>query len=120
MRAAALALLIALPAIAAASPDAASHPGTDAAAIRSLRLATCAALWDGTATVLGDNDARALAARFLAEANRLSRDANALAEERRPWMVDLLRAYIGSRDDQSRDLYKRLLTDCAELEADLP
>ena len=119
MRAAALAFLTALPILAAASPDLAPDPRTEAAAIRSLRLATCAALWDGTATVLGDNDARALAARFLAEARRLSSDADALAQERRPWMVDLLHAYIGSGDDQSRELYGRLLTDCAELQGDL-
>ncbi len=87
----------------------------------TLRLATCAALWEGYADVLGDEGERALAARFesaaVAEGGEAAR---ALIAERRPWMRDLLVAYIHESDDQSRDLFTRLVTDCGALAADLP
>lgn len=106
MRALALALL--------ATP-AAAEPSLPA-----LRLATCAALWEGYADVLGDDGERALAARFEAAAVRLGgEEARALVEERRPWMRDLLHAYTEHQDDQSRELFERLVTDCGTLAADL-
>lgn len=84
--------------------------------------AHCAALWEGYADVLGDEGERALAARFRSASVALVGEAetDALIAERRPWMRDLLRAYIHDNDDQSRDLFDRLLTECAALAADLP
>ncbi len=117
MRAPALALLLAVPPLPGAA-EAAVTPDS----VRSMRLATCAALWDGYSAVLGDEGEGALARRFEAQAARLmgGDPARAAVAERRPWMEDLLHAYIGSGDDQSRELFGRLLTDCAALEADLP
>ena len=84
--------------------------------------AHCAALWEGYADILGDEGERDLAARFGAASVALIGEAEteSLISERRPWMRDLLRAYIHNGDDQSRDLFDRLLTECAVLEADLP
>ena len=84
--------------------------------------AHCAALWEGYADILGDEGERDLAARFRAASVALIGEAEteSLISERRPWMRDLLRAYIHNGDDQSRDLFDRLLTECAILEADLP
>ncbi len=117
MRALALALLVAL------APDLGRADAALAAgSVRSQRLATCAALWDGYAAVLGDGPDEALARRFEAEAARHlgPEAARAAVEERGPWMVDLLDAYIRLGDDQSRALFDRLMTECGELGADLP
>ncbi len=117
MRALALALLVAL------APDLGRADAALAAgSVRSQRLATCAALWDGAAAAFGDNGEGALARRFEAQAShRIGEDAaRAAVEERRPWMEDLLAAYVEHGDDQSRDLFQQLLAGCAELEADLP
>ncbi|WP_210527386.1 hypothetical protein [Rubellimicrobium arenae] len=83
---------------------------------------TCAALWEGYADVLGDEGERALAARFRAASVKLigATETDALIDERRPWMRDLLAAYVYDQDDQSRDLFERLVTGCGRLEADLP
>jgi hypothetical protein len=112
VRGAALALLL-LPA-----PLAAQDEATELA---TLRLATCAALWQGYADVLGDEEERVLAARFRDAAARLAgaEEADALIAERRPWMVDLLAAFIHAQDDQSRELFQRLVTDCGRIQADL-
>ncbi|MBP1804593.1 hypothetical protein [Rubellimicrobium aerolatum] len=84
--------------------------------------ARCAAFWQGYADVLGDEGERALADRFRAASIRLIGEAatDATIAERRPWMRDLLDAYIHAGDDQSRDLFRRLVADCGRLEADLP
>jgi hypothetical protein len=96
--------------------------GDDADDLGAIRLATCAALWDGAAAAFGDDGEGALARRFEAQAShRIGEDAaRAAVEERRPWMEDLLAAYVEHGDDQSRDLFQQLLAGCAELEADLP
>jgi hypothetical protein len=84
--------------------------------------AMCAALWEGYADVLGDEGERALAAEFRAASIRLIGEAetDALIAERRPWIVDLMTAYIHDQDDQSRELFERLVTSCGQLAADLP
>ena len=111
MRGAALLALLALASPAGAQED-----------VATLRLATCAALWQGYADVLGDDGERALAARFRDAAARIGgeAEADALIAERRPWMADLLVAYVHDQDRQSRELFERLVTDCGPLEADLP
>ena len=83
--------------------------------------AYCAALWEGYADVLGDEGERALAAQFRAASVRLIGEAetDALIAERRPWMVDLMYAYIHHQDDQSRDLFARLVRGCGDLAGDL-
>lgn len=83
---------------------------------------TCAALWEGYADVLGDDGERALADRFRAASVRLvgEDETDALIAERRPWMEDLLTAYIHARDDQSRELFERLATGCGRMVPDLP
>ena len=108
-------------ALAAGSAARAQDEGL-AADVAGLRLATCAAFWQGYADVLGDDGERALAAKFRDEAIRLAGEAEAVAliEERRPWMRDLMVAYIHHQDDQSRDLFERLVTDCGGISADLP
>lgn len=85
-------------------------------------LSTCAALWEGYADVLGDEGERALAARFRAASARLvgQAETDALVAERRPWMRDLLTAYVEHGDDQSRELFERLVTGCGRMAADLP
>jgi hypothetical protein len=118
VRAAALALLVASQAAGQDSPA----PAPTSESVLAARLTTCSALWEGYADVLGDEGERELALRFRNEAARLT-DATAArsaVSERRPWMVNLLHAYLESRDRQSRGLFERLLTDCARLEADLP
>jgi hypothetical protein len=89
--------------------------------VGGLRLATCAALWEGYADVLGDEGERALAAQFRDASARLLGEAEADAQiaERRPWMVDLLNAYIHHQDDQSRRLFERLVRSCGDLAGDL-
>ncbi|TNC52943.1 hypothetical protein FHG66_01225 [Rubellimicrobium rubrum] len=84
--------------------------------------AYCAAFWQGYADVLGDDGERALADRFRDASVRLIGEAetDAIIEERRPWIRDLMDAYIYAQDDQSRKLFERLVTDCGRLEADLP
>jgi hypothetical protein len=84
--------------------------------------AYCAALWDGYADVLGDEGERALAAEFRAASVRLIGEAETDREiaERRPWIVDLLTAYIHDQDRQSREIFERLVTSCGRLAADLP
>jgi hypothetical protein len=81
----------------------------------------CAALWEGYADVLGDEGERALAARFRDASAALlgPEETDALIAERRPWMADLVIAYIEFGDEQSRDLFERLLQGCALTEADL-
>jgi hypothetical protein len=90
--------------------------------VRAARLVTCSALWDGYADVMGDEGERQLALRFRTEAARIAedQDVDAALAERRPWMVDLIQGYLRSGDRQSRDLFERLLSDCALLQADLP
>lgn len=84
--------------------------------------AYCAALWEGYADVLGDEGERALAAEFRAASVRLIGEAetDALIAERRPWMVDLMTAYIYHQDRQSRRIFERLVRSCGQLAADLP
>jgi hypothetical protein len=108
--AALLALLLAAPAAAAEE------------SVLPLRLATCAALWQGYADVLGDRGERALAARFQDAAASLvgGAEAAALVAERRPWMADLLVAYTEHQDEQSRELFERLVAGCGALAGDLP
>ncbi len=83
--------------------------------------AYCAALWEGYADVLGDEGERALAAEFRAASVRLIGEAEteALIAERRPWMVDLMSAYIYHQDDQSRRIFERLVRGCGDLAGDL-
>ncbi len=83
--------------------------------------AYCAALWEGYADVLGDNGERALAAQFREASVRLIGEAETDAQiaERRPWIVDLMNAYIYHQDDQSRRLFERLVRGCGELAGDL-
>jgi hypothetical protein len=83
--------------------------------------ATCAALWEGYADVLGDGGERALAARFReVSVRRIGQaETDARIAERRPWMVDLMNAYIHDQDDQSRDLFARLVRGCGDLAGDL-
>lgn len=90
--------------------------------VLALDYATCAALWEGTADILGDRGERELAARFLRAAGELmgEAEARAFAAERRPWMADLLHAYVEDADDQSRDLFERLVAKCGALAGDLP
>ena len=78
----------------------------------------CAALWEGYADVLGE---RALAARFREVSVRRIGEAETDAQiaERRPWMADLLNAYIHHQDDQSRRLFERLVRGCGDLAGDL-
>ena len=82
----------------------------------------CAALWDAYAEVLGDRGERDLAALFRAASIRLIGEAETDAQiaDRRPWMVDLMNAYIYHQDDQSRDIFERLVRGCGELAGDLP
>jgi len=84
--------------------------------------AYCAALWEGYADVLGDEGERALAAEFRAASIRLIGEAETDAQiaERRPWIVDLMTAYIHDQDRQSREIFERLVTSCGRLAADLP
>jgi hypothetical protein len=84
--------------------------------------AYCAALWEGYADVLGDEGERALAAEFRAASVRLIGEAETDDQiaERRPWIVDLLTAYIHDQDRQSREIFERLVTSCGQLAADLP
>lgn len=111
MRAAAAALAL-LATAAAAQDDALRRDDLGA-----VRLATCAALWRAQAQSVGDGDGglQALARRFeRVAASRIGREeAAALVAERLPWMSDLIVAYVHVRDDQSRDLYRRLVGDCA-------
>ncbi|EYD77163.1 hypothetical protein Rumeso_01275 [Rubellimicrobium mesophilum DSM 19309] len=81
----------------------------------------CAALWEGYADVLGDRGERALAARFREVSVRRIGEAETDAQiaERRPWMVDLMNAYIYHQDDQSRRLFERLVRGCGDLAGDL-
>ncbi|TNC73829.1 hypothetical protein [Rubellimicrobium roseum] len=83
--------------------------------------AHCAALWEGYADVLGDEGERALAARFRAASVRVIGEAETdrLIAERRPWMRDLLTAYVRDGDEQSEELFETLLRNCARLEGDL-
>ena len=83
--------------------------------------AYCAALWEGYADVLGDEGERALAAEFRAASIRLIGEAQTDADiaERRPWIVDLMTAYIHDQDRQSREIFERLVTGCGRLAADL-
>ena len=82
----------------------------------------CAALWEGYADVLGDQGERALAAQFREASIRLIGEAETDAQiaDRRPWMVDLMYAYVYHQDDQSRRIFERLVTSCGRLAADLP
>lgn len=84
--------------------------------------AYCAALWEGYADVLGDEGERALAAEFRAASIRLIGEAETDRQiaERRPWIVDLMTAYIHDQDRQSREIFERLVTGCGRLAADLP
>jgi hypothetical protein len=83
--------------------------------------AYCAALWEGYADVLGDEGERALAAQFREASVRLIGEAetDASIAERRPWMVDLIYAYIYHQDDQSRRIFERLVRGCGDLAGDL-
>ena len=98
--------------------------GTPLAAdtVQTYPPAYCAAFWQGYADVLGDEGERALADRFRDASVRLIGEAetDALIEERRPWIRDMMSAYIYAQDDQSRELFERLVTECGRLEADLP
>jgi hypothetical protein len=82
----------------------------------------CATLWEGYADVLGDKGERALAAEFRAASVRLigQGETDTYIAERRPWIVDLMTAYIHDQDDQSRELFERLVASCGQLAADLP
>ena len=110
-------LAIALPLLAGAAPD---PSGADS--LVPYPPALCAALWEGYADVLGDEGERALAAEFRAASVRLIGEAGteAAIAERRPWIVDLMTAYIHDQDDQSREIFERLVTSCGRLAADLP
>lgn len=83
---------------------------------------TCAALWEGFADRFGDSGERALASRFrdASVAAVGAAETDALVAERRPWIGDLLEAYVLDGDDQSRDLFERLVRGCGEAAADLP
>lgn len=83
---------------------------------------TCAALWEGFADKFGDDGERALAARFRGWSDALigAAETEALIAERRPWIRDLLEAYVLDGDDQSRDLFERLIRGCGAMAADLP
>lgn len=83
--------------------------------------AYCAALWEGYADVLGDEGERALAAQFREASVRQIGEAetDAVIAERRPWMADLMHAYIHHQDDQSRRLFERLVRGCGDLAGDL-
>jgi hypothetical protein len=83
--------------------------------------AYCAALWEGYADVLGDEGERALAAQFREASIRLlgETETDALIAERRPWMADLMFAYVYHQDDQSRRLFERLVRGCGDLATDL-
>ncbi len=85
--------------------------------------ATCAALWEGFADKFGDDDGeRALAARFRGWSEDLigAAETEALVAERRSWVRDLLEAYVLDGDDQSRDIFERLVRECGEMAADIP
>ena len=90
--------------------------------VHSYPPAYCAAFWQGYADVLGDEGERALADRFRDASVGLIGEAetDAIIDERRPWIRDLMDAYIHAQDDQSRELFERLVPDCGRLEADLP
>lgn len=83
---------------------------------------TCAALWEGFADKFGDSGERALAARFrdASVASIGAAETDALVAEHRPWIRDLLEAYVLDGDSQSRDLFERLVRGCGEAAADLP
>lgn len=83
--------------------------------------AYCAALWEGYADVLGDDGERALAAQFREASVRQigAEETDALIADRRPWMADLMYAYVYHQDDQSRRLFERLVRGCGDLAGDL-
>jgi hypothetical protein len=95
--------------------------GASADTINPYPPAYCAALWEGYADVLGDRGERALAARFREASVRQIGEAetDALIAERRAWMVDLMDAYIHHQDDQSRELFERLVRGCGDLAGNL-
>ena len=83
---------------------------------------TCAALWEGFADKFGDDGERSLAARFRGWSETLigPGETEALIAERRPWIRDLLEAYVLDGDGQSRDVFERLIRGCGEMAADIP
>lgn len=96
--------------------------GAAAETVQPYPPSTCAALWEGYADSFGDDGERALAQRFRLWSAELigAAETDALVAERRPWVRDLVAAYVVHRDKQSGELFQRLVAGCGEMAANLP